>query len=77
MLGRIWVLETYRGKQIGSKLIEFVDQYYTKQWEKNIFLPSAVQNIQYYERFWFQWFSEPKNLWNTQVVMMRKKLIHE
>lgn len=77
VLGRIWVLEAHRGKQIGSKLIKFVIQYYREQWEKNIFLPSAIQNLGYYERFGFHWFSEPKDLGNTQVVMMRKKLVNE
>jgi len=71
ILWRIWVSKKFRWKQIWSILIKYILNYYSEKWLKNLFLPSAINNLSYYERFWFESFWEPRELWNTKVVMMK------
>jgi len=74
LLGRIGVQSLQRGKWIGSKLIKYVQHRYASQWETKMFLPSAIENTEYYNKFSFVAFAEPAACWNTKKVMMKVSL---
>ncbi len=72
---RIATLSSYRWKWFASRLINFSIDFLKNKWEKVVFIPSAVENIAYYSKFWFSKFWDKKVCWNTEKVFMKLDLI--
>lgn len=74
-LGRIWISKEYRNMWYWSKLINFWIKEVKKEWIKLIYLSSAINNIDYYSKFWFQkiW-NKIKKAWNTSAIHMKIKI---
>ncbi|AGR41873.1 GNAT family N-acetyltransferase [Spiroplasma diminutum] len=59
-LGRIAVLKEYRGKGLGSKLVDYLVKYVTNNLKiTEIFLESQDKAVKLYEKFGFKIISEP------------------
>lgn len=62
---------TWIWKTLLNELIENLK----RKWIKKIFVTSEIKRIKFYEKFSFIKFWIIKNVWNTQVIEMKKDLI--
>ncbi|AOA59241.1 GNAT family N-acetyltransferase [Acinetobacter larvae] len=53
-IGRVAVLATYRGQQIGYQLMAYIIAYARQQQRPNLYLSAQVQALPFYERLGFQ-----------------------
>lgn len=67
---RFGTLEKNRWKWYGSELLKYVLSKYS--W--NFYLSSDINQVNYYEKFWFINTWEKRKVWNTYWIKMVKKL---
>jgi predicted GNAT family N-acyltransferase len=67
---RMVTLKSYRHKNIGKGLVEFILKDIKKLKPKRIWLRSQVQSQPFYEKCGFAAFSKPFEIWNVMHVDM-------
>lgn len=63
---RFGTLEKYRWNWYGSKLLNYILNKYT--WD--FYLSSDINQVKYYEKFWFKNTWEKRKVWNTYWINM-------
>ena len=71
ILWRIWTLEKYRGRWLGSKLIKFLLEISKEEKIKDFYIPSELWNTKYYAKFWFETFWKSIKLGNSEYIYMK------
>jgi len=71
ILWRIWTLEKYRWKWLGSKLIKFLLEISKEEKIKDFYIPSELWNTKYYAKFWFETFWKSIKLGNSEYIYMK------
>ena len=74
ILWRIWVLEKYRKQWLWTKLINHWIDEIKKEWISIIYIPSEINNIDYYSKFWFTTIWKSGQIWNTIWIYMKKDI---
>jgi len=74
ILLRIWVLKEYRNKWLWSKLMKYWIQKIYDSWITIIYIPSEINNVNYYSKFWFEVFWKDWPIGNTRWIYMKKEL---
>lgn len=68
---RFATLKEYRRKWIWTLLLNNTIKLLKEIWEKEIFIYSEINNIKYYEKFWFVKIWKTHEIWNTQSIEMK------
>ncbi|MBD5135918.1 MAG: GNAT family N-acetyltransferase [Lachnospiraceae bacterium] len=73
-LGRLAVIKKYRGKNIGSVMVNEVEKYVQKKGGKNIILHAQCRVVKFYKKLGFIEFGDIENDEGCPHVWMRKSI---
>lgn len=73
-LGRLAVIKKYRGKNIGSVMVNEVEKYVQKKGGKNIILHAQCRVVKFYKKLGFTEFGDVENDEGCPHVWMRKSI---
>lgn len=67
---RVWVLSEYRWNWYWEALVRKYLEAWKELWHTYFVMPSAIQNIKFYEKFGFKVASDCISNWNTEMLYM-------